>query len=232
LVDAVTRAEFDPDVGCVVVTGAGRGFCSGGDVGIAPPAMRSGDVRDEPGAPRKEFHESVPDSRRTTWTSRFLHDMGKPSIAMINGPCAGAGIGLAGACDLRFAGESAIFVSAFNRHGFSGDYGSTWFWTKILGSGRAREIHILGEKIDAKRGLEIGLYAKVFPDESLRAETLEIAARIAAGSAAGWHYMKANLNMAEDGIFGRAMDHEVQNMNLAMRAAADARRAKRKSRET
>jgi len=230
LTSAVERAEMDRDAGCVVVTGAGRGFCSGGDLGVMPYAAQVTESETQASfVPRGRTEEDRIRSGQKSgnMASRILHNMAKPTIAMINGPGAGAGIGLAGACDLRFAAQSATFLSAFNKHGFSGDYGSTWFWTKILGSGRAREIHILGEKIDAGRAYEIGIFTKVFADDQLREATMEVARRIAAGSPVGWGYMKDNLNLAEDGIFDRAMDNEGRNMGLAMREAARARRARR-----
>lgn len=214
LARATRDAAEDPAVGCVIVTGAGRGFCAGGDIkggGHRPlPANRETGSRIEQGFARlRGFAE----------TSRLLHEMPKPTIAMINGPVAGAGIGIAGACDLRFAGESASFLSAFDRIGASGDFGSTWFWTKILGSGAAREIFLLGEKYDAPAALAKGLYTRVFPDADLREQTLTVARRLAAGPRMGYRYMKANLNLAEDAQFETALDAEAMNMVLSTAAA-------------
>jgi 2-(1,2-epoxy-1,2-dihydrophenyl)acetyl-CoA isomerase len=153
-------------------------------------------------------------------TSRLLHDMGKPTIAMVNGPVAGAGIGIAGACDLRFAAESATFLSAFDRIGGSGDFGSTWFWTKILGSGAARELFLLGDKLTAQEALSKGIFTRVFPDDELREATLTAARKLAAGPRMGWRYMKANLNLAEDATFEAALDQEALHMGLSASAAA------------
>jgi 2-(1,2-epoxy-1,2-dihydrophenyl)acetyl-CoA isomerase len=214
LVDAVAEAARDPAVGCVVVTGTGRGFCAGGDVKggretVDVDADRGGRV--EQGFARlRGFME----------TSRLLHEMGKPTIAMVNGPVAGAGIGIAGACDLRFAAESATFLSAFDRIGASGDFGSTWFWTKILGTGAARELFFLGEKLTAPEALAKGIFTRVFPDAELREATLATARKIAAGPRMGWRYMKANLNLAEDAVFEAALDHEALNMGLSTSATA------------
>lgn len=214
MVDAVADLARDPSVGCVVMTGAGRGFCAGGDLKDgAEAASASPELggRVEQGFTRlRGFME----------TSRLLHEMPKPTIAMVNGPVAGAGIGIAGACDLRFAGESATFLSAFDRIGASGDFGATWFWTKILGSGAARELFLLGEKLDAAQALAKGIYTKVFADADLRSETLAQARRFAEGPRMGWRYMKANLNMAEDAQFEAALDHEALNMGLSTSAAA------------
>jgi len=214
LVDAVADAERDKSVGCVVVTGAGRGFCAGGDLKsgrdpVAVDAAQGGRV--EQGFTRlRGFME----------TSRMLHEMGKPTIAMVNGPVAGAGIGIAGACDLRFAAASATFLSAFDRIGGSGDFGSTWFWTKILGSGAARELFFLGESLTAEQALRKGVFTRVFPDAELREATLAVARKLAAGPRMGWRYMKANLNLAEDAAFEAALDHEALNMGLSTSATA------------
>lgn len=220
LVDAVGAAAADVSVGCVVVTGAGRGFCAGGDVKdaggrVAPPdAMRGGRVE-----------QNFTRLRGFMETSRLLHDMPKPTIAMINGPVAGAGIGIAGACDLRFAAESATFLSAFDRIGAGGDFGSTWFWTKILGTGKAREIFLLGEKLTAQEALAKGVYTKLYADADLRDQTMAAARRLADGRRTGYRYMKANLNVAEDASFETALDHEALNMGLSIMAAASIAKA-------
>jgi 2-(1,2-epoxy-1,2-dihydrophenyl)acetyl-CoA isomerase len=216
LADATADAARDPSVGCVVVTGAGRGFCAGGDLkeggsnrpSTADPALGG---RVEQGFTRlRGFME----------TSRLLHEMPKPAIAMVNGPVAGAGIGIAGACDLRFAGHSATFLSAFDRIGAGGDFGSSWFWTKILGTGVARELFFLSEKLSAEEAFAKGIYTRLFPDETLREETLKVAHKLANGPRMGYRYMKANLNMAEDAAFEAALDHEALNMGLSTMATA------------
>src|SRR3546814_5214654 len=112
-------------------------------------------------------------------TSRLLHEMPKPTIAMVNGPVAGAGIGIAGACDLRFAARSATFLTAFDRIGASGDFGSTWFWTRIVGTGVARELFFLGEKLSAEEAFAKGLYPRLFDEGVLADETLKAARRLA-----------------------------------------------------
>ncbi|MCC2980293.1 enoyl-CoA hydratase-related protein [Sphingomonas sp. IC4-52] len=216
LAAATAAAARDPAVGCVVVTGAGRGFCSGGDLkGGSARAQVTVDAasgtRVEQGFARLRGHME---------TSRLLHEMGKPTIAMVNGPVAGAGIGIAGACDLRFAGEAATFLAAFDRIGGSGDFGASWFWTKILGSGAARELMLLGEKLDAATAHAKGIYTKLFPDADLREQTLAVARRLANGPRMGFRYMKANLNMAEDAQFETALDQEALFMNLSTTATA------------
>lgn len=215
LVEAVANAASDPSVGCVVLTGAGRGFCAGGDLKDGG----AGPVEADPGRGGR-VEQSVTRLRGFMEAPRLLHDMPKPTIAMINGPVAGAGIGLAGACDLRFAAESATFLSAFDRIGGSGDFGSTWFWPKIIGTGAARELFLLGEKLTAEAALAKGIYTRVFSDEALRAATMATATRLAGGPRMSWRYMKENLNRAEDQSFEAALDAEALNMGLSTLATA------------
>lgn len=209
--EAVAKeAAADETTRVVIITGAGRGFCSGGDVsGGAPPPGQ--EVDREP----RLFPEAV----------RLLHAMGKPTIAMINGPVAGAGIGIAGACDLRIAAESATFLAAFARWGLAGDYGATYFWTKIIGVGKTREVFLMNEKFDAQRALDFGLFHRVYPDAELKDQTMELATRLAKTAASGWLHMKASLVAAEYVAFEKALELEQKNMNLAGHARAEKRAA-------
>jgi 2-(1,2-epoxy-1,2-dihydrophenyl)acetyl-CoA isomerase len=216
LADATADAARDASVGCVVITGAGRGFCSGGDLESGrgdPPAV----VNNELGGRNEQSFARL---RGFMETSRLLHEMPKPTIAMINGPCAGAGIGIAGACDLRFAGKSATFLSAFAKIGAGGDFGSSWFWTKIVGTGVARELFLLSEKLTGEQAFAKGLYTRLFDDEVLRAETLKVAHSLADGPRMGYRYMKANLNNAEDWAFEAQFDQEALHMGLSTQASA------------
>ena len=217
LAQACADAAREGSVGCVVVTGAGRGFCAGGDLkeGGADKSVVSANAdsgsRTEQGFARlRGFME----------TARLLHEMPKPTIAMVNGPVAGAGIGIAGACDLRFAGKSASFLTAFDRIGAGGDFGSTWFWSRIVGTGVARELFLLGEKLSGEEAYAKGLYTRLFDDDALREETLKAAHRLADGPRMGFRYMKANLNNAEDFAFEAAFDAEALNMTLSTQASA------------
>lgn len=214
LADAAADAARDASVGCVVITGAGRGFCSGGDLkGGRDPV----EIDAEKGGRTEQGFTRL---RGFMETARLLHEMPKPTIAMINGPVAGAGIGIAGACDLRFAGESATFLTAFDRIGAGGDFGSTWFWSKIVGTGVARELFLLGEKLTAAEAFAKGVYTRLFSDDDLRAEALKAAHRLADGPRMGFRYMKQNLNNAEDWAFEAALDQEALNMTLSTQATA------------
>jgi 2-(1,2-epoxy-1,2-dihydrophenyl)acetyl-CoA isomerase len=218
LLAAVQRVVADDAAGAVVVTGAGRGFCAGGDT-------KAGAQRREEGKPPPVELVQGASLRRNAETSRLLREMPKPTIAMVNGPVAGAGIGIAGSCDLRFAAESATFLSAYEKIGGAGDYGATFVWPRILGAAKARELFLLGEKIAAAEGLAFGLYTRVFPDEALREATLSVARRLAAGPRSAWAYMKANLNAAEQMDFAHHLDFESAHMSLATRAYFSALKA-------
>lgn len=222
LADAVADAARDTSVGCVVVTGSGRGFCSGGDLKSGRDSI---EVDAEKGSRTEQGFARL---RGFVETSRLLHEMPKPTIAMINGPVAGAGVGIAGACDLRFAGASSSFLTAFDRIGAGGDFGSSWFWTKIVGTGVARELFFLSEKLSAQEAFAKGLYTKLFKDDVLRAETLKVAHKLADGPRMGYRYMKANLNNAEDWAFEAALDAEALNMTLSTTATAQIWKASQK----
>jgi 2-(1,2-epoxy-1,2-dihydrophenyl)acetyl-CoA isomerase len=228
LADACADAARDPTVGCLVVTGAGRGFCAGGDLkdggadkAIVPANPDSGSRSEQSFARLRGYME----------TSRLLHEMPKPTIAMVNGPVAGAGIGIAGACDLRFAGRSATFLTAFDKIGAGGDFGSTWFWSRIVGTGVARELFLLGEKLSGEDAFAKGLYTRMFDDEVLREETLKAAHRLADGPRMGFRYMKQNLNNAEDWAFEAQLDAEALNMGLSTQATALIWREKNKPKD-
>ena len=215
LVRVISTMAEDAGVGCLVLTGAGRGFCAGGDLkdggGPRPTASaaRGGPIEQQ-SSQLRSFMEA----------SRLLHRMAKPTIAMINGPVAGAGVGLAGACDLRFASNTASFVTAFDRIGASGDFGSTWFWTRILGSGAARELFLLGDKLSSEQAFAKGLYTRLLPQAELVEFTMAAAHRLASGPRMAWRYTKANLNFAEHADLEAALDHEALNMTLSTNAAA------------
>ena len=216
--EGVQRAADDPEVKVVILTGAGRGFCSGGDV-------RGAAVAGDPAAPPPQ--RRPPPRGRAAY--QLLHDMGKPTIAMINGPAAGAGIGLAGACDLRIAAESASFLAAFARWGLAGDYGATYYWPRILGAGKARGLFFLNEKLDARQALDQGVYHRVVPDAELKAAVDEIAARLARTSSHGWALMKNSLNFGEHAEITDALENEQRNMGKASMARAEKRAAEGKA---
>jgi 2-(1,2-epoxy-1,2-dihydrophenyl)acetyl-CoA isomerase len=200
--DALERLGADPAVGCIVLTGAGRGFCAGGDV----KAMASGEKN------VGTFEAKAQDLRSRMDIVRLLHGGPKPTIAMVNGVAAGAGLGLALACDIRLAGTSARMTTAFAKVGLSGDFGGTWFLNRLVGPARARELYFTSEILDAARIEALGLANRVVPDERLEAETMALARRIAGGPRVALGYMKKNANVAMTGTLSDLLDAEAIHM--------------------
>ncbi len=201
---ALREAEARADVRCVVLTGAGQAFCSGGDVkGMAErePGSRGGSG---PGIDARIHLHSL--SQRET-TGR-LYRMPKPEIASLPGAAAGAGLALALACDLRIAAQSAVLVTAFARVGFSGDYGGSLFLTQLVGSAKARELYYLSPRLDAQEAERLGLVNRVVPDAALGAETAALAHRLASGPTVAYRYMKENLNRAAGANLEECLDLE------------------------
>src|SRR5271154_5416575 len=119
------------------------------------------------------------DLRGRMEVSRLLHEIAKQTIAMVNGPAAGAGLALALACDLRIAAQSARFVTAFANIGFSGDFGGSYFLSKLVGTGKARELYYTSEPLDAAQALALGVVNRVVPDVELLDATLQLAQKLA-----------------------------------------------------
>ncbi len=194
LADALDRCANDDDVRAVVLTGAGeRAFCAGGDV--KGMAARRGSGGDGKGPSLDERIDGLLASMRSS--SLVLHTMPKPTIAAINGFAMGAGLSLALACDLRIMAAEAQLGTAFAGVALAGDYGGTWFMTRLIGAGRARELYFLNERVPADRALELGLVNRVVPRDELRAATEELAGRLASGPTKTLGMMKTSLVAAE-----------------------------------
>jgi len=196
---ALERCADDAAVGCIVLTGAGRGFCAGGDV----TAMGDASVTES-----WTLEQKVDRQRAIHRFAGLLHASPKPTIAAVNGPCAGAGFGLALACDLRLAAEGARFTTAFAKVGFSGDFGITWPLTRIVGEAKAKELLFLSDVIDATQALALGLVNRVAPATELMLHALEIAARLARGPRTAYRYMKQNVDAAAVETYQQLLDRE------------------------
>ena len=199
LLEALPRLAEDGSVGVVVVTGAGRGFCAGGDV----KAMAEG--REFGGDTLEDKAQGLRDKMEV---SRWLHEMPKPTIAMVRGAAACAGLSLALACDLRVAADSARFATAFARVGYSGDFGGSWFLTQLVGTAKARELYYTADILDAQQALALGLVNRVVPDARLEEETQALALKLARGPRVALRYMKRNMNAAEAGTLKDSLDLE------------------------
>ena len=185
--------EAEPAVRCVVITGAGRAFCSGGDVS----GMGGGGAQAPAEAPKPMLEDAVRRLQigQETLTLR-LFDLAKPTIAALPGAAAGAGMSIALACDLRIAAESAFVTSAFANIGLSGDYGGSWLLTQLVGVARAKELYYTSRRVGAAEGLALGIFNEVVPDDRLMARTRALAESIASGPPLALRYMKENLNRA------------------------------------
>src|SRR5690242_13837879 len=187
----LAQAETDPAVGCVVLTGAGGAFCAGGDVkGMAASPAGPGPSLDA------AIHRQRLNQRAT---SGRLWGMPKPTIAAIAGPAAGAGLSLALACDLRYAIPGAVLTTAFARVAFAGDYGGTWFLTRLVGSGKAKELYYFSERLSAEEAERLGIVNAIFPLADFEREVMARARRLAEGPSIAYRYMKENLNRAVTG---------------------------------
>ncbi|MGA8362048.1 MAG: enoyl-CoA hydratase-related protein [Candidatus Dormiibacterota bacterium] len=165
--DSLREAAAGRTVRVVIITGAGRGFCSGQDLRVA-----AGEGGLDVGSVLRDHY---------TPAIRAIRSMDQPVIAAVNGVAAGAGFSLALACDLRIAAESATFVQAFVRIGLIPDLASTYFLPRLIGPARAAELTMLGETVDAARALELGLVNRVVPDSQLASAAAELAGRLARG---------------------------------------------------
>ena len=198
--------EDDHRVGCVLITGAGNAFCSGGDVS----GMAASDQQP------KTTAERVADltHKQATLTQR-LFELEKPTIAALPGAAAGAGLSIALACDLRVAAESAFIITAFANIGLSGDYGGTWFLPRLIGLAKAKELYYFSERVTAAEAAQLGLVNKVFADVTFRQEAFAYARKLANGPTKALSRMKKNLNSGLDQGLTDSLTMEAKHMILS-----------------
>jgi enoyl-CoA hydratase/carnithine racemase len=223
--DLFAALDEAPEVRTIVITGAGRGFCSGGDVEDIIGALFGRDA-----AGLLEF------TRMTCDLVRNMRRCRKPIIAALNGTVAGAGAVIATACDFRIAAPSAKIAFLFVKVGLSGaDMGVSWLLPRIVGFGHATHLLMTGEFIDAARAEAIGLYHRVVPQESVVLEATALAARLARGPQDGLAETKRALNAEASMDLDRALDYEAEVQAHLMehpdyREAYEAFRDKREAR--
>jgi 2-(1,2-epoxy-1,2-dihydrophenyl)acetyl-CoA isomerase len=199
LAEALERAASASDVRVVVVTGAGRGFCAGADVGYMAELMERGDVG--------EFTRLLGAGRRVLTTIR---EMTKPVIASINGPAYGAGFNLALCCDLRIASESASFSQSFVKVGLHPDWGGTYFLPRVVPTNLACEMFFLGDAIDAARALQLGILNRVVPEAELALETRRLAERLRDAPYRSIAAAKHAVYMSEESSLERMLQYETE----------------------
>ena len=209
--DAVLRElEEDSSVRAIVLTGRGRGFCSGADVTDLAAAA------DRPDQGPADLRAMMRDSIRLT---RTLLDLETPLVAAVNGPCAGAGVGLALAADVAVAAENASASVAFVGRGLVPDYATTFLLPRVVGLGTARRLCLLGETLGAREAAEDGLYSRVVADEQLASEADGLAARLASGPTVALGLTKRLLAEAFELDRHTALDREFTAQALAFTTA-------------
>src|SRR6201747_2768171 len=203
----------NPEVGALLITGAGTAFCAGGNV------KGMGANRNKKKLELSHDERVADLQERQRLLTGALVSVRKPTLPALPGPAGGAGLAIAMACDIRIAAESAFVSTGYMRVGLSGDYGIAWLLTRLVGTARARELMFLSEKVDAKRCEAIGLVNRVVPDDKLQDEAFAMAKTMAEGPALALRYMKNNLDEAMAFDFNTALDHEAERL---VRAAATA----------
>ncbi len=201
--DALALAAADPTVRVLVLTGEGRAFC--------------------PGADLHHFTEGGADERLTARefaVTTLLHEIPAVTVAAINGACAGAGLGWALACDLRFMAAGAKLNTAFLDVAVAGDMAIPWSLPRLVGAARARELSLLPRKIDADEALRIGLVARVFPDDEFRSATDGLLTTLLKKSPTALVGLKQNYVAAERMTLADFVDYEAER-HLRIAASAD-----------
>ena len=192
----------DTQVGCVVVTGAGRGFCAGADVKAMNPDMK-------PLARRKRHRWILNDILRP------LANLEKPVIAAVNGPAVGAGFNMALAADVIIASEKAVFSQIFTRLGLVPDLGGMYLLTRVVGLNKAKELCFTARKIDAHEALALGIANRVVPAEQLMAVATDLAREIAAGPPTALAMIKTLLNQSSNSSLEQMLEFESYAQTIA-----------------
>lgn len=201
LQDAVKRVDRDAAIRCLVLTGAGRGFCSGQD------------LRDRAGVGEVSYGDAL----RTRYNPIILRlrTMEKPVVAAVNGVAAGAGCNLALAADLRIASDRASFIEVFSRVGLVPDSGGTYLLPRLVGLGKALELAYTADSVDAQTALQLGLVNRVVPHEDLTRETMALAKRLAGGPTKGFGLTKRGMNFALHATLEQALEYEAHLQEIA-----------------
>lgn len=213
LMSALQSAEADPNVRCIALTGAGNIFSAGGDVN----AQASGThFSEEACSPEEAQRKLVMVVRQGMEVSRMLHEIPKPTLAIISGAAAGAGLSLALACDLRFCLDTAKLTTAFSKVGLSGDSGGTFFLPYLVGAAKARELYFSADVILGQEAYEMGLVSKVAGQETFTDEARAYAEHLASLPTKAVGYIKQNLNAAYRGNLRDVFDLEAENIVRSM----------------
>lgn len=202
--ELIAETEADPAARVLVLTGAGRAFCAGGDVQQfdADGGEGGGATEVDPAAVAEQL-------RHQEMTVGRLHSFSKPTIAALPGAAAGAGLGLALATDLRIGTPRTVVATAFATVALSGDFGVAWLLERMVGPARARELMLLNPRLDGAACLELGLLTRLVGEDELQERTRELATRLADGSALTLSHIKRNLLEAPRQTLSESMAAEV-----------------------
>jgi enoyl-CoA hydratase/carnithine racemase len=199
LLDAFHRAAADPELRVIVLTGAGRAFCAGGDLALIADARR-----------RNAGQELESLLRGGSQLALAICDTPVPVLAAVNGPAAGAGMNVALACDIRIASENAAFGQNFAKVGLFPDFGGTYFLPRLVGPARAAEMFYTGDMISAAEAERIGVVNHVVPHDRLAAEARELAGKLAAAPPIAARAVKRVLFGSDRAALECALEMEVQ----------------------
>jgi 2-(1,2-epoxy-1,2-dihydrophenyl)acetyl-CoA isomerase len=207
LQDILKNAQADDTVRCLLITGAGHGFCSGQDLG---EAQARADESDDP-----DYGEHL----RNTYNPIITHmtTMPKPIITAINGVAAGAGMSIALSGDYKIAAESASFIQAFVKIGLVPDSGSTWMLPRLIGYTKAMDLMLTGRKVKAQEALDIGMVNRLVANEKLMEEAHKLASQFAQSATKSIRYIKQAVSFSSNNNLADALEYEAKMQTLAGR---------------
>jgi len=205
---AIQRAHDDDEIRCVLITGAGRAFCAGQDLGDRDPRKMDGPP--DLGETLATFYNP---------TLRLIRSLEKPIVVAVNGVAAGAGANIALACDIVLAAKSARFIQAFSKIGLTPDAGGSFMLTRLLGEARAKGLALTGEPLTAEQAADWGLIWKAVDDAALMDEATALARRFATGPTRGLGLTKQSIQAACTNSFDAQLDHERDTQRMAGRTA-------------
>ena len=203
----IAELNEDKRVTSLIITGTGDAFCAGGDV----KSMNSS--KDKGWTEEKTEEETIKDLQQKQITlTAALYNFTKPTIAVLPGAAAGAGLSIALSCDFRFASDNAFAVAGYGRIALTGDYGITWLLTKLIGPSKAKDMLFSNRKINAEEGLKIGIFDKIFKYEDLLKDSLEYAKLVGSFSPLAIKAMKKNINNSAEINLVEALDQEAVDL--------------------
>ena len=213
--NAITRSMFEQllstleeckekhHIKAIFLSGAGDAFSAGGDV-------KDMATKED----NNSLEEKTNSLRRIMGVSELLYSLPIPTVAIINGPAAGAGFAIALACDIRIATENAKFLTAFSKIAFSGDFGGSYFLTKIIGTAKARELFYFSDVVDAKKANDLGIINELVENDKLEKYIEGLKNKFQDLPPIAIKYMKKNLNIAEKGDLNLSLNQEALHMMI------------------